>query len=388
MDYKNMTHRKTRVALIHDWLPLIGGAERVLQELTHIFPQADIFTLFDFLTPQQKEMFNAKNIYSSYLNKLPYVKKYYRHLLGCCPQAIESFDLTEYDLVFSSSASVAKGVITRPNQVHIAYVHSPARYAWDLTHQYLKQGNLDKGIKGYLAQRLLHKFRIWDMRTANGVDHFISNSDYIAKRIYKTYRREAHTIYPPINIEFFEFRDTKEDFYLTASRFVPYKRVDLIASAFAKMPDKKLVIIGDGPDYDIVKMICDKAPNITMLGYQETSVLKDYMQRSRAFIFAAEEDFGIIPLEAQACGTPVIAYGAGGALETVIGIDNNPDTGTGIFFDTQTEDSLVEAVKRFDSYYSTKIHQSCRDNAEKFSVATFRDNIRSFINQVAPELEI
>ncbi len=383
-----MTPKKTRVALIHDWLPLIGGAERVLQELTHIFPQADIFTLFDFLTPQQKEMFNAKNIYSSYLNKLPYVKKYYRHLLGCCPQAIESFDLTEYDLVFSSSASVAKGVITRPNQVHIAYVHSPARYAWDLTHQYLKQSNLDKGIKGYIAQRLLHKFRIWDMRTANGVDHFISNSDYIAKRIYKTYRRDAKTIYPPINIDFFDFCDAKEDFYLTASRFVPYKRVDLIASAFAKMPDKKLVIIGDGPDYDIIKLISDKAPNITMLGYQETSVLKDYMQRSRAFVFAAEEDFGIIPLEAQACGTPVIAYGAGGALETVIGIDSNPATGTGIFFDTQTADSIEEAVKRFDSYYSTKIHKSCRDNAEKFSVATFRDNMRNFIHHVAPELEI
>ena len=383
-----MITKKTRVALIHDWLPLIGGAERVLQELTHLFPQADIFTLFDFLTPKQKEMFNAKNIYSSYLNKLPYVKKYYRHLLGFCPQAIESFDLSEYDLVFSSSASVAKGVITRPNQVHIAYVHSPARYAWDLTHQYLKQSNLDKGIKGYLAQRLLHKFRIWDMRTANGVDHFISNSDYIGKRIYKTYRRDSKTIYPPINVDFFEFSDTKDDFYLTASRFVPYKRVDLIASAFAKMPDKKLVIIGDGPDYDKVKQISENAPNITMLGYQETNVLKDYMQRSRAFVFAAEEDFGIIPLEAQACGTPVIAYGAGGALETVIDIADKPETGTGILFDAQTAESLVDAVKRFDSHYVPQIHHHCRANAENFSVATFRDNIRGFINHVAPELEI
>jgi glycosyltransferase involved in cell wall biosynthesis len=226
------------------------------------------------------------------------------------------------------------------------------------------------------------------MRTANGVDHFISNSDYIAKRIYKTYRRDAQTIYPPINVDFFEFSDKKDDFYLTASRFVPYKRVDLIASAFAKMPDKKLVIIGDGPDYEKVKLICNNAPNITMLGYQETNTLKDYMQRAKAFIFAAEEDFGIIPVEAQACGTPVIAYGAGGALETVIDIADNPETGTGIFFNPQTDDSLMNAVKQFDTHYTADIHHNCRINAEKFSIATFRDNMRDFINHVAPELVI
>ena len=379
-----MIPKKTRVALIHDWLPLIGGAERVLQELTNIFPQADIFTLFDFLTPKQKEIFNVKNIYSSYLNKLPYVKKYYRHLLGFCPQAIESFDLTEYDLVISSSASVAKGVITRPNQVHIAYVHSPARYAWDLTHQYLKQSNLDNGLKGYLAQRILSNFRIWDMRTANGVDYFISNSNYITKRIYKTYRREAQTIYPPINVDFFEFSDKKEDFYLTASRFVPYKRVDLIANAFAKMPHKKLIIIGDGPDYQKIKTICLNAPNITLLGYQDTPILKNYMQRARAFVFAAEEDFGIIPVEAQACGTPVIAYGAGGTLETVIDIIDNPETGTGIFFNMQTENSLIEAVNLFDNHYIKNIHQNCRTQAEIFSVSNFKNNIISFVSNISP----
>ena len=379
-----MIPKKTRVALIHDWLPLIGGAERVLQELTNIFPQADIFTLFDFLTPKQKEIFNVKNIYSSYLNKLPYVKKYYRHLLGFCPQAIESFDLTEYDLVISSSASVAKGVITRPNQVHIAYVHSPARYAWDLTHQYLKQSNLDNGLKGYLAQRILSNFRIWDMRTANGVDYFISNPNYITKRIYKTYRREAQTIYPPINVDFFEFSDKKEDFYLTASRFVPYKRVDLIANAFAKMPHKKLIIIGDGPDYQKIKTICLNAPNITLLGYQDTPILKNYMQRARAFVFAAEEDFGIIPVEAQACGTPVIAYGAGGTLETVIDIIDNPETGTGIFFNMQTENSLIEAVNLFDNHYIKNIHQNCRTQAEIFSVSNFKNNIISFVSNISP----
>lgn len=378
--------KKARVALVHDWLPLIGGAERVLQEFTNIFPQADIFTLFDFLTPQQKKIFNSCNIYASYLNKFPYVKKYYRHLLGLCPQAIESFDLTDYDLIISSSASVAKGVITRPNQIHIAYVHSPARYAWDLTHQYLKQSRLDKGIKGYLAQRLLHKFRIWDMRTANGVDHFISNSNYIAKRIYKTYRREAETIYPPINIDFFEFSTKKDDFYLTASRFVPYKRVDLIASAFAKMPHKKLVIIGDGPDYQKVKTVCDNVSNITMLGYQESNILKDYMQRAKAFVFAAEEDFGIIPVEAQACGTPIIAYGAGGTLETVIDIVNNPLTGTGIFFETQTEESLIKAVNLLENHYTHEIHNNCRIQAERFSVSNFKQNILSFVKNTSPDL--
>ena len=243
-----MTDLKSlRVAVVHDWLPLIAGAEKVLEQIILAFPQADIFTLFNFLTPEEEQLFKGCKITTSYLNKLPKVKKYYRKLLPFCPLAIESFDLSSYDIVISSSHVVAKGVITGPDQPHISYVHSPARYAWDLTHEYLKQTKLDRGIKGYFARSELSKFRIWDYRTANGVDHFIANSNFIRKRIWKVYRREAEVIYPPVDIERFTFSERKEEFYLAASRMVPYKRLDLIAQAFALTPHSTLIIRGKWP---------------------------------------------------------------------------------------------------------------------------------------------
>lgn len=361
-----------RIAVVHDWLPLIAGAEKVLEQIILAFPQADIFTLFNFLTPEEEKLFRGSKITASYLNKLPKVKKYYRKLLPFCPLAIESFDLSSYDIVISSSHVVAKGVITGPDQPHISYVHSPARYAWDLTHEYLNQTKLDRGIKGYLARSELSKFRIWDYRTANGVDHFIANSNFIRKRIWKVYRREAEVIYPPVDIERFAFSERKEDFYLAASRMVPYKRLDLIAQAFALTPHIKLVMIGDGPEMPKIKEIADKVSNITLLGYQENSVLMDHMQRARAFVFAAEEDFGIVPVEAQACGTPVIAYGAGGALETVIGYDRNPQEATGLFFPEQTITSLSAAVVRFQQLHEKILPQNCRRQAEKFAPEIFR----------------
>jgi glycosyltransferase involved in cell wall biosynthesis len=370
-----MTQNYKKVAIIHDWLPLIAGAERVLEQLVAIFPDADIYTLFDFLTDDQKKIFGNCKITSSYLNKLPKVQKYYRKLLPLCPQAIEDFDLSGYDLIISSSHAVAKGVITGADQVHISYVHSPARYAWDLMHQYLKQSNLEKGLKGYLAKYLLSKFRIWDYRTANGVDQFIANSNYIARRVRKTYRREAEVIYPPVNVEQFSLVEKKEDFYLTASRMVPYKRLDLIAEAFAKMPDKKLVIIGDGPEMHKVKAAALHTNNIQILGYQETTVLRDHMQRAKAFVFAAEEDFGIIAVEAQACGTPVIAYGVGGALETVIDYDTNPEKATGVHFKEQTAPAIIAAVTRFEQVQDNILPAQCHNHAENFSIAKFKEKI-------------
>ena len=300
-------HKELKVAVIHDWLPLIAGAERVLEQITKVYPNADIYTLFDFLDDEQRKTFGDCKITASYLNKWPKVEKYYRKLLPFCPMAIEDFDLSEYDLIISSSHAVAKGVITGAEQIHVSYVHSPTRYAWDLMHHYLKESNMDRGIKGYIAKKILHKFRIWDYRTANGVDSFIANSNYIRKRIWKVYRREAEVIYPPVNVDLFEYSDKKEDFYLTASRMVPYKRLDLIASAFALLPDHKLKIIGDGPEMAKIKAIAEKSPNIELMGFQPTDILRDHMQRAKAFVFAAEEDFGIIPVEAQACGTPVVA---------------------------------------------------------------------------------
>lgn len=362
-----------KVAIVHDWIPVIAGAEKVLEQLTKIYPDADIFTLFDFVSNEDKAIFGGAKITTSYLNKLPKVEKYYRKLLPLCPQAIEDFDLSEYDLVISSSHAVAKGCITHAGQTHVSYVHSPARYAWDLTHQYLKQSNLDKGIMGYITKHLLHKFRIWDARTANGVDHYISNSNYIAKRIWKTYRRETQTIYPPVDVDRFTLHEEKEDFYLAASRQVPYKRIDLIVEAFTKMPDKKLIVIGDGPEEDKIKKIAQGYSNIELKGFLGNDALRDHMQRAKAFVFAAEEDFGIIPVEAQACGTPVIAYGAGGALETVI------DGKTGLFFEEQSVENLCKTIEQFESISHKITPKDCRKQAENFAPHIFREHMKSAV---------
>ena len=251
------------------------------------------------------------------------------------------------------------------------------RYAWDLQHQYLKESGLDTGIKGWFAKWFLHKLRIWDVRTANGVDAFIANSHFIAKRIKKIYGRDATVIYPPVDTDGFEFKEKKEEFFLTASRLVPYKRVDMIVEAFANMPDQKLVVIGEGPE--MAKVKAKAGPNVEILGYQSTAVLKDHMQRAKAFVFAAEEDFGITPVEAQACGTPVIAYGRGGALETVL----SPDHGrvaTGVFFQEQSVASIIDAVTRFNTMDPKISPHACRDNALRFSPQRFRQEIQEYIN--------
>lgn len=225
------------------------------------------------------------------------------------PLAIEQLDVSKHDIILSSSHAVAKGILTGPDQLHISYVHSPIRYAWDLQHQYLREAGLSKGLKATLARWLLHKIRIWDCRTANGVDHFIANSQFIARRIKKVYGRKADVIYPAVDVERFALQTNKQDYYMTASRMVPYKRMDLIVEAFSHMPTKRLVVIGDGPEMNKIK---SKATNnIEILGYQPNDVMQKYMSEAKAFVFAAEEDFGITPVEAQACGTPVIAYGKG-----------------------------------------------------------------------------
>jgi glycosyltransferase involved in cell wall biosynthesis len=291
------------------------------------------------------------------------------------PLAIEQLDLSSYDLIISSSHAVAKGVITGPDQIHISYIHSPIRYAWDMQHQYLQETGLNKGLKGYFAKRILHKMRIWDQRTANGVDHFIANSNFIARRIWKAYRRKAEVIYPPVDVTRFTPQANKENFYLTASRLVPYKKVDLIVESFATMPDKKLVVIGDGPDMSKIKK--KAAKNIEILGFQSTDTLVQMMQRAQAFVFAAEEDFGFTPIEAQACGTPVIAYGKGGALETVRGLEQlNP---TGLFFKEQSVAAVTEAVKLFELSGDEFVVENCVSNAEKFNPEKFRTKLKQTV---------
>lgn len=224
----------------------------------------------------------------------------------------------------------------------------------------------------------MHYMRIWDTRTSNGVDYFIANSHFIAKRIWKCYRRKATVIYPPVDIEKFEYCEDKDDYYVTASRMVPYKKMDLIVEAFSQMPDKRLVVIGDGPDFEKIKK--KAGTNISLLGFASDEVLKDKIQHAKAFVFAAEEDFGILPVEAQACGTPVIAYGRGGALETVraIGRDSQP---TGVFFKEQTGDSLKAAIEKFEDNSSNIFPESCRKNAEQFSIDVFQTRFKKFFKE-------
>lgn len=365
-----------KVAIVHDWLVTYAGAERVLEQLLNIFPEADLYSIVDFLPENNRAFIKNKKVTTSFIQNLPKAKTKYRNYLPLMPLAIEQLDVTGYDVVISSSHCVAKGVITSPNQVHISYVHSPIRYAWDLQHQYLREAGLNKGLKGWIAKSILHYMRLWDYRTANNVDYFIANSNFIAKRIWKCYRRKAKVIYPPVDVDSFEFCERKEDFYLTASRMVPYKKMDLIVEAFSKMPDKKLIVIGDGPDFNKIKPKAGK--NVTLLGYQPFEVLKEHMQKAQAFIFAAEEDFGITPVEAQACGTPVIAYGKGGALETVIGGDN--EIATGVFFEEQTVESICKAVAKFEKVKNKINPKNCRANAERFSNERFLREIKEFVN--------
>lgn len=364
-----------KVAVVCDWLVVYAGAERVLEQILRIYPEADVFCLVDFIPQGKRDFLLNKKTYTSFIQHLPKARSKYRSYLPLMPLAIEQLDVTGYDLVISSSHAVAKGIMTGPDQVHISYVHSPIRYAWDLQHQYLHEAGLEKGLKGWLAKIILHYVRMWDYRTANGVDYFIANSKFIARRIKKVYGREAEVIYPPVDVEAYQMCEQKEDFYLTASRMVPYKKIKLIVEAFNEMPDKKLVVIGDGPDFSKTKAIA--RANIEMMGYQPFEVLKEKLQKAKAFVFAAEEDFGITPVEAQACGTPVIAYCRGGALETVCGLDS--DKPTGVFFKEQNVANIVEAVNMFEKNEGMITAENCRENAERFGTKHFVKQFRSFV---------
>lgn len=369
-----------KVAVVHEWLTTYAGSERVLEQILKIWPEADLFSVVDFFPEAQRHALQGKHATTTFIQRLPRARKSFRAYLPLMPLAVEQLDLSGYDLVISSSHAVAKGVITGPGQVHVSYVHSPIRYAWDLQHQYLTESNLTRGVKSWLARAILHYMRIWDQRTAHGVDLFVANSAYVARRIRKVYGRDAAVVYPPVDIEHFSLCEQREDFFLTASRLVPYKKVSLIVEAFAAMPDKQLVVIGDGPDLERIRDMA--TPNVRVLGYQPTEVLVAHMQRARAFVFAAEEDFGIVAVEAQACGTPVIALGQGGARESVID-SRDRDLRTGVFFPRQTVEDIVRAVCRFED---TGPFQSapCRRNALQFSPERFR---REFLAMVRTAME-
>lgn len=364
-----------KIAIIHDWLTVYAGAERVLEQMLMCFPDADLFSLVDFIPVNQRSFLQGRIAKTSFIQHIPLARSCYRQYLPLMPLAVEQFDLSGYNLVISSSHAVAKGALTGPDQLHLCMCYSPIRYAWDLQHQYLKESGLNRGVKGWLAMWLLHKIRIWDARTGNGVDEFVAISRFISRRIWKVYRRESTIIYPPVDVNAFELKENKEAFYLTASRMVPYKKIDLIVDAFSAMPEKQLVVIGDGPEFGKIKAKAGK--NITLLGYQNHSVLKDYMQRAQAFIFAAEEDFGIVPLEAQSCGTPVIAFAKGGVLETIRGLDDQEPTG--VFFDDQSTLAIQAAVSSFEQEAARISPSACRANALRFAPERFRAEFKAYV---------
>lgn len=371
------------MAIVHEWLTVYAGAERVLEKVLDCFPEADLFAVVDFLPEGKRDFIRNKPVVASFIQNLPFARTKYRNYLPLMPLAIEQFDVSSYDLVISCSHAVAKGVITGPDQIHLCMCYSPIRYAWDLQHQYLRESGLDHGLKGWLAKYMLHKMRLWDVRTANGVDGFIAISEFISRRIKKTYGRESVVIYPPVDIEAFSVNEGKEDFYLTASRMVPYKKIDLIVETFSSMLDKRLVVIGDGPDFEKIKS--KAGPNVTLLGYQSHDVLVDYMQRAKAFVFAAEEDFGIAPLEAQACGTPVIAYGKGGALETICGLSEREPSG--VFFDEQSTTAIRNAVAEFEANQDKITPQSCRKNAMRFAPERFKEEFVEYVERAVADFK-
>ena len=301
-----------RVAVVHDWLYVVGGAERVLCEILRCFPQADVFSLFDALSSRDRTLIGVDHVMTSFLQNAPFVGTHHRWYLPLMPLAIEQFDLSSYDLVISSSFATAKGVLTGPDQTHISYVHSPMRYAWDMQHQYLRDNGFSRGIKGAVARSLLHYLRLWDTRTANGPDVLIANSQFIARRIKKVYGREAHVIYPPVSLGL--CGDVpRQPYFVTASQLVPYKNVDAIVEAFAELKDLRLIVAGDGPDAERLRRSASE--NVVFEGFVTDERLRYLMASARAFIFAAEEDFGIVVVEALSEGTPVLALNRGGARE-------------------------------------------------------------------------
>jgi glycosyltransferase involved in cell wall biosynthesis len=366
------------IALVHEWLTEWGGSEDTLRQMLACYPQAELLATIDYLKPQDRARLGERPIRTTWLQRAPWVQQKFWNYLPVTSWAVETHDASDSDVIVSSSHAFAKGVLTTANQLHVSYVYSPMRYAWDLHHEYLRDYGLDRGLKGALARYMFHRLRAWDRETANNVDLFVAISHHIRKRIWRSYRRRALVIYPPVATQRFTVQPLKEDHYVTVSRLVSYKRIDLMLQAFAGMPQRKLIVIGSGPEQERLRAICP--PNVEMLGWQPDEVVQQHLRAARAFLFMAHEDFGIAPVEAQACGTPVIAYGLGGATETVRALGHG-DSPTGVLFPLQTPEALAEAVQRFEDAGAVFDPHACRAWAEQFSEERFRREFSTCIDQ-------
>ena len=366
-----------KYALVHEWLtPLAtGGSELVVQEiLRHV--DADLYALIDFESVNPKSYLYGRTIGTTFLQHFPFARRGVQKYLPFLPLAIEQLNLRAYDVVLSSSHAVAKGVLTSSDQMHICYCHAPMRYAWELTFEYLRESRMGQGLPGWFTRYLLHRLRQWDTLSANRVDFFIANSRTTARRIWRCYRRSAEVIYPPVAVDRFPFQAEKQDFYLTVSRLVSYKKIATIVRAF-NQSGRSLVVIGTGPELQAIRDLARS--NVQVLGWQSDQVVEDYMTRAKAFIYAAYEDFGIAPVEAQACGTPVIAYDAGGTAESVRDRRQHGEKGTGILFATQTEAAIIAAVEEFERHRF--VPEVARSHALSFSPEVFQQRYLFYVGQ-------
>lgn len=359
-----------KVALIHDWLTGMRGGEKCLEVLCSFFPQAMLFTIYHKKGAMSPIIENMK-IRTSWIANLPFATPHFRTYLPLFPAAIESFDLSEFSLVVSTSHCIAKGVIPSPEALHISYIHTPMRYIWEMYPYYL--GSSNNPLKRLLGPIIASKLRTWDVASSDRVDEFIANSENVRKRIKRYYRREATVIYPPVDNDFYHPTTNPQNYYLIVTALVPYKAVNIAVEAFNRSGDR-LVIVGDGPEENKLKR--QAKSNIEFLPWQSGENLRELYSGCQALIFPGEEDFGIVPLEAQACGRPVIAYGRGGVLETIRPIGQEKPTG--IFFNDQAPASLIEAMKTFRQTEFDP--ENCRNQALKFDKSIYIEKMSNFIN--------
>jgi glycosyltransferase involved in cell wall biosynthesis len=370
------------LALVHDWLEAPGGGEGGLASLRHLFPGAPVFTLVDFLSDDERSRFRFARVHTSFLQHAPLARHWFRYAAALAPSVVERFDTAPFDIVISDSHAVAKGIRRRPGQLHICYCHTPARFAWTMASTYADRAARTQPLNRSLALRAQSRFRAWDVAASRRVDDFVANSHHVAALIARCYSRSATVIYPPVDVERFAStgHQSTRSGYVTISRLVPYKRIDVLIDAFRALPDRVLTIIGDGPERAHLSRNLPR--NVRMLGRVDDATAAAELGRAQAFVFAADEDFGIATAEAQAAGTPVIAYRAGGSAEIVVDVESSSSP-TGVLFEAQTPPALIRAIERFER--TTIEPAACRENAARFSRRRFEAQFKAHFESVVEE---